>query len=51
VMNSVLWDRVTIGAGARIINSVLADDVTIDAGATVENAVLVASDSVYPVNP
>jgi NDP-sugar pyrophosphorylase family protein len=40
IVGSVLWDRVTIGAGARIINSVLADDVTIAAGALVENQVV-----------
>lgn len=41
IVRSVLWDRVTVGRGARVINSVVADDVTIEAGALVENQVLV----------
>jgi mannose-1-phosphate guanylyltransferase len=41
IVGSVLWDRVTVGRGARVINSVLADDVTIEAGALVENQILV----------
>ena len=41
IVSSVLWDRVTVGRGARVINSVLADDVTIQDGARVENQVLV----------
>lgn len=49
IERSVLWDRVTVGAGARIVNSVIADDVTIAPGARVENQVLVRSDSVYSV--
>ena len=50
IESSVIWDRVSIGAGARIINSVLADDVTVPAGALVQDQVLVRSDSVYSVN-
>jgi NDP-sugar pyrophosphorylase family protein len=46
---SVVWDRVTIGAGAEIINSVIADDVVVPPGACVESRVLVRSDSVYAV--
>jgi NDP-sugar pyrophosphorylase family protein len=45
VSRSVLWDRVTIGAGAVVVNSVLADDVTIPDGARVENQVVVRSDA------
>jgi NDP-sugar pyrophosphorylase family protein len=41
VERSVLWDRVTIGAGARVVNCVIADDVAIPSGARLENQVLV----------
>jgi NDP-sugar pyrophosphorylase family protein len=47
IVGSVLWDRVTVGAGAEIRNSIIADDVHVPAGARVENQVLVKSDSVY----
>ena len=47
---SVVWDRVTIGAGARVVDSVVADDVSIPAGAHVEGQVLVRADSVYAVD-
>jgi mannose-1-phosphate guanylyltransferase len=43
VERSVLWDRVTVGHGARLIHCVVADDVTIPDGAHYENSVLVAS--------
>lgn len=49
IERSVLWDRVVIGAGARVINSILADDVAVPAGAEVRDEVLVRSDSVYSV--
>ena len=42
IIGSVLWDRVTIGHGARVINSVIADDVIVPAGARIEDAVLTA---------
>jgi mannose-1-phosphate guanylyltransferase len=42
VEHSVLWDRVTVGRGARIIHCVVADDVKIPDGAHYENRVLVA---------
>ena len=42
ITGSVLWDRVTVGHGARVINSVIADDVTVSPGARVENEVLTA---------
>jgi NDP-sugar pyrophosphorylase family protein len=45
IESSVLWDRVSIGPGARVINSVLADDVVVAAGAHVANEVLVARPS------
>jgi mannose-1-phosphate guanylyltransferase len=40
IASSVLWDRVAVGAGARVINSILADDVTVPDGAVIENQVL-----------
>ena len=42
VEHSVLWDRVTVGRGARLIRCIVADDVTIPDGAHYENCVLVA---------
>jgi NDP-sugar pyrophosphorylase family protein len=50
VERAVLWDRVTIGAGARVVNSIVADDVVIPPGAHVEDQVLVRTDSVYAVD-
>jgi len=41
VMDSVLWDDVEVGAGARIIRAVLADKVKIKANEVIENAVVV----------
>jgi NDP-sugar pyrophosphorylase family protein len=41
VTDSVLWDDVKVGAGARINRAVLADDVIIPDGAVIENAVVV----------
>jgi NDP-sugar pyrophosphorylase family protein len=41
VNESIIWDRVVIGAGARLIRAVLADDVVIPSGEIVENAVVV----------
>jgi NDP-sugar pyrophosphorylase family protein len=51
IERSIVWDRVVIGRGARVVNSILADDVIVSAGARVENQVLVRadSDSVYSV--
>jgi mannose-1-phosphate guanylyltransferase len=43
VERSVLWDRVTVGHGARLIHCVVADDVIIPDGAHYENSVLVPS--------
>jgi mannose-1-phosphate guanylyltransferase len=42
VERSVLWDRVTIGRGARLIHCIVADDVTVPEGAHYENRVLVS---------
>ena len=41
VTDSVLWDDVEVGAGARIIRAVLADKVKIAAHEVIENAVVV----------
>ena len=39
--DAILWDRVRIGAGARVTRTVLADDVVIPDGEIVDNAVVV----------
>ncbi|HKG58168.1 MAG TPA: NDP-sugar synthase [Pyrinomonadaceae bacterium] len=41
VIDSVLWDNVQIGAGARVNRAVLADNVKIGADEVIENAVVV----------
>ena len=41
VTDSVLWDEVKVGAGARVNRAVLADNVTISDGEVIENAVVV----------
>ena len=41
VSDAILWDRVQVGAGARVTRTVLADDVVIPDGEVVENAVVV----------
>ena len=41
ITDSILWDDVEVGAGARVIRAILADDVKINAGEIVENAVVV----------
>src|SRR5829696_2605258 len=41
VSDSVLWDKVEIGAGARLHRAVLADNVKISANEVIENAVVV----------
>ncbi|HUE88419.1 MAG TPA: NDP-sugar synthase [Vicinamibacterales bacterium] len=42
VERSVLWDRVTVGRGARLAHCIVADDVIIPDGAHYENRVLMA---------
>jgi mannose-1-phosphate guanylyltransferase len=49
VERSVLWDRVTVGRGARLFHCIVADDVTIPDGAHYENCVLIARK--YPAAP
>ena len=46
VTDSVLWDGVSVGAGARVDRCVLADNVTIPANEIIENAVIVRRDLV-----
>jgi len=41
VSDTVLWDNVEVGAGARVHRAVLADNVKINAGEVIENAVIV----------
>ena len=41
ITDSILWDDVEVGAGARVTRAILADDVKINAGDIVENAVVV----------
>src|SRR5688572_3293651 len=46
VTDSILWDDVRIGAGARVNRCVLADDVTIPADDVIENSIVVRRDLV-----
>src|SRR5687768_2891306 len=41
VSDSILWDRVEVGAGAKVNRAVLADNVKIPSGEVVESAVVV----------
>ena len=41
VTDSVLWDEVKIGAGARVNRAVLADNVIVPDGEVIENCVVV----------
>jgi len=41
ITDSILWDDVEVGAGARVSRAILADDVKINAGEIIENAVVV----------
>ncbi len=41
INESILWDDVEVGAGARVTRAILADDVKINAGEIIENAVVV----------
>ena len=49
VTDSVLWDRVTVGAGARLIECVAADDVVIPAGVEFSRSTLVMRDNTLVV--
>jgi NDP-sugar pyrophosphorylase family protein len=41
VTDTILWDRVRIGAGARLTNCIVADDVVVPAGSKYSHSVLV----------
>ena len=51
VRASVLWDDVTIEAGARLYRAVIGDGVVIQSGETIENAAVVRADLVRGVEP
>jgi NDP-sugar pyrophosphorylase family protein len=51
LINSVLWDRVTIGAGARLNECIAADDVVVPAGAEFSRSTLVMRDNTLVVQP
>lgn len=44
--DSVLWDDISIGAGAHLYRTIVADGVTIEPGETFENAAIVRADMV-----
>lgn len=46
VERCVLWDRVTVGRGARLSHCIVADDVSVPEGAHYENRVLIAREYV-----
>ncbi|MGE0814330.1 MAG: sugar phosphate nucleotidyltransferase [Vicinamibacterales bacterium] len=48
VENCILWDRVTVGAGAEVRDAVLADGVSIPAGLRVVDAIVVPDDPTAP---
>ena len=43
VTDSIIWDRVTIGRGARLRRCIVADDVSVGDGVTLESKVLVSN--------
>lgn len=45
VTDSILWDRVRVGAGARLDQCILADDVIVPAGATYSRSSLIMRDN------
>jgi NDP-sugar pyrophosphorylase family protein len=51
VAQSVLWDNVVVGDGARVRRAVLADGVEIKAGEAVENAAVVRADLIRGKEP
>jgi NDP-sugar pyrophosphorylase family protein len=48
---TVIWDRVTVPADARLTNCIVADDVTVPAGARYEKCVLTGSEDGVTVTP
>jgi NDP-sugar pyrophosphorylase family protein len=51
VEQSVLWDGVVVGPGARLKRAVLADNVKIEAGEVVENAAVVCASLIHGQTP
>ncbi len=51
VVNTVVWDRVTVGAGARLSECVVADDVVVPAAAEFSRCSLVMRDNTLVVQP
>jgi NDP-sugar pyrophosphorylase family protein len=51
VENSILWEKVVVGDGARIERCVLADGVNIPAGEMISNAAVVRADLVAGITP
>lgn len=43
--NTILWDRITVGAGARLTDCVVADDVIVPAGAEFSRSALIMRDN------
>ena len=50
VDHSILWDRVTVGHGARLVNCIVTDDVVIPSGAQHENEILSLVNAVCSVS-
>jgi len=51
VRDSILWDQVIIGPGAKVERAVLGDRVRIDAGEIVKDAVVVRADIIAGKSP
>jgi NDP-sugar pyrophosphorylase family protein len=51
VRNSILWDEVRVGAGARVHRSVLGDRVSVPAGEVFEDSVVVRADLIANLKP
>ena len=51
VIDTILWDRVTIGRGARLRRCIVADEVTVGDGLEFEDSVLVNGEAGLEVSP
>lgn len=51
VEHSILWDRIDIGEGARLVDCIVADGVVVPAGAEYQRRVLVQSEAGLVVSP
>jgi mannose-1-phosphate guanylyltransferase len=51
VTDSIIWDRVTIGRGARLRRCIVADDVSVTDGMTLEDKVLVNEGGGVQISP